>query len=73
LVWPWVPACNNVFGLEDDFTELDFVLVVGFRRSFSRLSSASLFFADCLLLLFRAATPTALVVIVVLVDIALLS
>ena len=71
LVCPWRPACNNVFGLEDDFSELGFVLVVGFRRSFSIFRHRYLlFFARFLLL--RAATLTALVVIVVVVDIALL-
>jgi hypothetical protein len=71
LVCPWRPACNNVFGLEDDFSELGFVLVVGFRRSFSIFRHLYLlFFARFLLL--RAATLTALVAIVVVVDIALI-
>ena len=58
---------------DDDVSELDIVLVVGFRRSFSIFRHLYLlFFAHFLLLLPRAAL-TALVVIVVLVDIVLLS
>jgi hypothetical protein len=73
LVSPWKPAFSNAFGLGDDFTELDFVLVVGFRRSFSFFRHLYLlFFARCLQLLLLAATLAALVVIVVVVDIALL-
>jgi hypothetical protein len=58
--------------VEDDFSELDFVLVVGFRRSFSIFRHLYLLFFARFLLLLLAATLTALVVIVVVVDIALL-
>jgi hypothetical protein len=35
LVWTSRLAFSNAFALEDDVSELDYGLVVGFRRSFS--------------------------------------
>jgi hypothetical protein len=72
LVLPWRPAFSNAFAIEDDFSELDFVLVVGFRRSFSIFRHLYLLYFARFLLLLLAATLAALVVIVVVVDIALL-
>ena len=52
LVWTSRLAFSNAFALEDDVSELDYGLVVGFRRSFSFFCHPFLlFFARCFLLL----------------------
>jgi hypothetical protein len=73
FTFTWRPVSSNASALEDNFTELDYGLVVVFRRSFSFFRPLFLlFFACCILLLLRAATLLVLVVIVVVVVLALL-